>query len=173
MQDAAALKRFGVVARAAEGAVVEAALGRFGTRVGCRVGGERGGRGGWFVVEDVAEVFGGQGVEGGFEDFGPRGSVAGCLGVEVEFQVLEVVLVVDAVGEVVFLAGFTAADEVHFGKAGQVGCCGSKIAKSVTEQRWQAIRGSYHKSLSSACRASGHRSLGQVVSSRPLAFRAS
>ena len=37
VQDAAALKRFGVVARAAEGAEVEAALGRFGTRVGCRV----------------------------------------------------------------------------------------------------------------------------------------
>lgn len=65
-------------------------------------------------------------MELGFEDLGPRGSVAGCLGVEVEFQGLEVVLVVDVVGEVVFLARFAAADEIHFLEVRQVGCRGSK-----------------------------------------------
>lgn len=74
------------------------------------------------MVEDGAEVFGGQGMEVGFEDLGPGASVAGCVGVEVEFEGLEVVLVVDAVGEVVFPARFAAADEVHFLEVGQVGC---------------------------------------------------
>ena len=50
----------------------------------------------------------------GFEDLGPAGSVR--LGGEVEFQSLETVVVVDAVGEEVFLAGFAAADEIHFVK---------------------------------------------------------
>ena len=54
----------------------------------------------------------------GFEDFGPAGSVR--LGREVEFQGLETVVVVDAVGEEVVVAGFAAADEIHLVKVMQV-----------------------------------------------------
>ena len=116
VQDAAAVEGLGVVARAAELAVVDTALGGSGTLgLGRR------------FVEYVAEIFGGHGVEVRLEDFRPTGSV--CLRLEVKFQRLEIVLVIDAVGEEVFLAWFTPTDEVHFVEVMQIGCCKAPLCQ--------------------------------------------
>ena len=124
MQDTATLERFGVSSRAGELAIMDAALwevlwgsGTLGLRLRA-------------PVEYIAEIFGRHGVEMGFEDFRPTGSI--CLRFEVKFQSLKAVMVIDAVSEEVFLAWFTPTDEIHFVKVMQVGCYKASLCQSMT-----------------------------------------
>ena len=76
MQDAAAVEGLGVATRAAELVVVDAVLWGGGLLLLLLLWGDSWrGLGVGVFVEDAAEGFRGQGVEVGFEDFGPAGLV--------------------------------------------------------------------------------------------------
>ena len=55
-----------------------------------------------------------------FENFGPTRSI--CFRFKIQFQSLKPIMVIDAIGEEIFLARMELPDEIHFVKVMQVGC---------------------------------------------------
>ena len=109
------------------------------------------------MIKSMAENVAWHGVEVRFKDLGPTTSV--CFAFEVKYKGLKSVLVVDTVGEDIFFAWFASTDKVHLVEIMQIGYSQS-IALSVTYCDYQAK--TYHRCLSSACRASVYYLPGRV-----------